>query len=342
MHKPILVGAIIVGCVGMVVVGYFILFASSGSPFKQGLQNPPVWHIGILADSTTYTSIAYGFEAKMAELGYIEGRSVVYDLEYGNTDKGKEQQIVQKFVADKDNLVFAFPTGAAIIAKQTAASSGIPVLFAWSTVEGANLIDNMNIPGGNITGVRFPGASLATDRLKLLHQLIPKAKNVLAPYLSGYSVDVDALQYLRPEAATLGITLVEMPVNTIDDLKAGLASSSASVAGADAVFMMPDSFTQAPEQWALIKAFAAEHNVPIAGMAASEADDGALFTYIPDTTDVGKQAAILADEIFRGVAAGTIPVVTPQSYLRVNAGVAKKLDITISPDILAGANEVIQ
>ena len=99
-----------------------------------GAQQTKVYHIGILSGSEAFATIADGFKAKMTELGYVEGKNVVYDLQKLNDDRAGEKRITQKFVADKVDLMFVFPTDPAIAAKAAAKPDkgspyAIPVLI---------------------------------------------------------------------------------------------------------------------------------------------------------------------------------------------------------------------
>ena len=92
----------------------------------------------------------------------------------------------------------------------------------------------------------------------------------------------------------------------------------------------------------MINQFAAEHNVPIAGNAFAQAEQGALFSYSPTYSDNGIQAALLADKIFKGTFPSTIPVVTPEAQLLLNYKVAQQLGLTVPEGRLKQAYEIIR
>jgi putative ABC transport system substrate-binding protein len=106
------------------------------------------------------------------------------------------------------------------------------------------------------------------------------------------------------------------------------------------VVVMPDTVAQSPEGFALIQGFGAKYNIPVIGSDLSERNE-ALLTCAPDVADVGKQSALTVQEIFNGVSAGSIPIVTPATYLTLNESVARTLGVTLSPDVIAKANQVI-
>ncbi len=123
-------------------------------------SQPRVYHIGILSGLDFFADSVTGFKARLAELGYVEGQNIVYDLHKTNEEPVAEQKILKQFVDDKVDLIFVFPTEPALEAKAAAQGTNIPVLFANANIEGVDLVDNVREPGGNITGVRYPGPDL--------------------------------------------------------------------------------------------------------------------------------------------------------------------------------------
>ncbi|HEY9153179.1 MAG TPA: ABC transporter substrate-binding protein [Anaerolineales bacterium] len=307
-------------------------------------QQAKVYHVGIVYTQSTFGSIVDGFKAQMTTLGYVEGKNIVYDVQLPtNTGTNTIQSVNQKFVSDKVDLIFAFATSAAQGAKTATQGTNIPVIFAFSTIEGTGLVDSVSQPGGNITGVRYPGAELTAKRFEILKELLPQLKRLDITYEAAYPTNQGALDALRPAAAAAGVTLIEDHITKVEDISTDLnARVQGTDPGMDAILIMPENLTQTTVGWGAISQFAADHRVPIAGNAVNQAQQGALFSYAPDLTDNGTQAALLADKIFKGIPAGTIPVVTPQAQLTLNYKVAQQLGITIPDDLLKQAATIIR
>ncbi|UCF92115.1 MAG: hypothetical protein JSW39_28260, partial [Desulfobacterales bacterium] len=209
--------------------------------------------------------------------------------------------------------------------------------------EKTNLVESVRQPGGNITGVRFPGPDNVVKRFEILHELVPQAKRVLVPYDPNYPSAPSALDGLRLSASSLGITLVENPANNVEALRADLQARSASGdIGIDAVLLMPDLICHSPDGFGTILKFANENKVPVGGGAGFTADLGALFSFVPDFFEEGKLAALLADKILKGTEAGTIPVITPQSSLRINYKATQALGLKVPEGLLTRAEEIIR
>ena len=103
-----------------------------------GTQKPKVYHVGILG-VPSFPEATLGFKAELTELGYVEGKNIVYDAH--DYDPATAKGILQKFVADKVDLIFAYSTASALDAKAATQGTNIPVVFALATLEGSSLVD---------------------------------------------------------------------------------------------------------------------------------------------------------------------------------------------------------
>jgi len=119
------------------------------------------------------------------------------------------------------------------------------------------------------------------------------------------------------------------------------ARNSLGNIGIEAILLMPEILSQTPEGFRIISKFANDHRIPIGGAMNYTADHGAIFSYAPDNIEMGKQAALLADKIFKGIPAGTIMVVTPDCYLRLNYKAIQALGLSINEELLSRAKEII-
>lgn len=309
-----------------------------------GAQQPPkVYRVGVLSGLDFVANITDGFKAGMAELGYVEGENVVYDVQRTNIDFEAYRRILQGFVDDDVDLILAFPSEAALEAKAATAGTDIPVIFAFAQIEGIGLINSIREPGGNITGVRLPGPELAVKRFEIMREIAPDAKRILIPYLAGYPIVPPQLEMLRPAATATGVTLIEMPVASPAELEAALnAQVTGSDPGVDAILQMVDPVAVTPETFVVLSKFASEYGLPIGGATMSVDGYESLFGLNADNDDVGRQAAPLADKILKGAPAGTIPVISPQPLLVVNYRAAQNSGVTLPAGLLSQANAVIR
>jgi putative tryptophan/tyrosine transport system substrate-binding protein len=305
-------------------------------------QPKKVYQVGIIS-LNAFAAAIDGFKAEMTALGYVEGENIVYVVREHSIDAGPMQESINQFVADKVDLIFVTGTPPATMAKATTVGTNIPVLFANSVVDGNGLIDSVQVPGANLTGVRFPGADLTVKRLEFLVTIAPQAKRILAAYDPKNLSAAGAIVALRPAALSAGKTLVEVQLTSVEDLSADLQAREAlDDIGIDAILIMPEGLTQSPAGWPIISEFAAKHKIPVGGSATFESSEGAIFSFFPDNYEVGRLAAALADKIFKGTPAGTIPVVSPESQLIFNYKLAQELGLTIPEGLLKQAFKIIR
>ena len=80
----------------------------------------------------------------------------------------------------------------------------------------------------------------------------------------------------------------------------------------------------------------------VAGSLLKAEEYGTIFGLSTDKASVGRQAAPLADKIFKGTPAGTIPVVSAENYLQINVTMTQKLGLTVPAGLLKLADEIIR
>ncbi len=304
---------------------------------------PKVYHVGILSGSDAFVAIADGFKTKMTELGYVEGENIIYDFQKTDNDREGEKRVIQQFVDEGVDLIFTFPTDPALAAKAATAGTDIPVVFAHAGLEGINLVDNLRNPGGNLSGTRFPGPSLVTKRFDFLLKIDPSIQRLYIPYDKNYPNCAPALEALRPAAESAGVELVELPITTLDEVRVDLQARTATDdIGIDAILLMPELLMQSPDGWTLISTFAAEHSIPLVGSSDKTVTTGGLLSYNVNPVESGMLAASIADKVLKGTSVGTIPVSTPDAYLRINYKVAQQLGLKVPDGIIKQAVEVIR
>jgi putative ABC transport system substrate-binding protein len=301
-------------------------------------QKPKVYRVGILCGLDFLVDTVDGFKAEMVELGYVEGENIIYDLQITNFDPAEEQRILEKFVADEVDLIFAFPTEVSLTAKAATQGTDIPILFAHAFIEETGLVESVREPGGNITGVRYPAPVIAVKSLETLLEVAPQAKRIWLPYMKDYPTISSQLEVLRPAAASWGITLVEFPVTSMAEIEAELqAKAQSEDIGIDAIMHIAEPVATSSDAIAMISKFVVEHKLAYHGTGGK-----CVFILTTGHVPVGKQSATLADKILKGTSAGTIPVISADPVLTINYAVAQELGLTIPEGLLRRAEEIIR
>jgi putative ABC transport system substrate-binding protein len=308
----------------------------------KNTQRNKVYRVGIVSSIPFFAPSIDGFKAKMSELGYVESENIVYINQKADAPVGNEA-IFKKFVEDKVDLILSSPTEASLEAKAVTEGTGIPIVFTNALIEGNKLVESVRRPGGNITGVRYAGPDISVKRLEILHEIAPDAKRIWLPYNIEYPTVPPTLDYLRSTAESLGLTLVESHIATIDDTTADLeARSSSDDIGIDAILLIVQPIAVISDIVEEISQFAKKHKLLIGGSILLEGNYGPAFSFVPDRYEIGELAAPLVDKIFKGTPAGSIPVVSPEGHLHINYKVIQELGLNVNDGLLSMADEIIR
>lgn len=316
----------------------FLLFNNCGNKIHNKM-----YKVGILCGLDYITVVSEGFKEKMTELGYIENENIVYDYKRTNFEPMKEYEILRQFIEDSSDLIFTFPTEVSMAAKAATQGTDIPVIFAIANIEGTNLVESVIHPGGNITGVRYPGPDLAIKRFEFMHELAPEAKRMWVPYQRNYPIISSQMQVLSPVAEAAGVTLIEFPADDAAEIQTELeAREKSDSIDFDAIFFIPEPLSCTDDAFEVMGEFAYKYKIPIGGILMQVGKFGSLFGINVNVPKTGRQAAVLADKILKGTPAGTIPVVSSESYVEINYKAAEDLEVTVPEGLLSRADRIIR
>ena len=135
------------GLVILLVITGLLLTGCGGAPKTK------TYTIGVINPSTNQEDTVKGFKEGMTELGYVEGKNVIYIYE-GPVSADKLDAVAQGLVKAKVNLILAITTSATKAAQQATAGTDIAVVFIPVTDPvGAGVVASLTKPGGNTTGV---------------------------------------------------------------------------------------------------------------------------------------------------------------------------------------------
>jgi putative ABC transport system substrate-binding protein len=309
----------------------------------SGTQQAKKYKVGVLIGLGFASPIADGFKAGMTDLGYVEGQNIQYDVQTTDFDLPTYQKILKKFVADKVDLILVTPTEATIEAKKITEGTNIPVIFSFAFTEGMGIIDSVGQPGGNITGVRFPGIDVTLKRFEIMRKIAPDAKRIWMPYQAGYPIVAPQLAALEPLAKAEGVTLIPFPANNAAEIQTELEKrSAADDPSMDAIMFLVEPLLATPDAFQAVAKFAYAHHLPFGGLYYSTDEYTSIYGVLVDFLQSGKLAAPLADKIFKGTKAGTIPAVSPDNFIQIDYKVAQQFGLTVPDSVLKQANKIIR
>lgn len=324
--------------------GLFAALALAAAFLPAGCAKAPkTYRVGILIGTDSMGGISDGFKKRMTELGYAEGKGISYDIRASNANRAEELKIAQEFVASGVDLVFAFPGQTALTVKKAAEGTKIPIVFANAIIGGTDLIDSVRNPGGNVTGVRIPNPELTVKSFDFLIEIAPATRRIMIIYDPGYVTDGPILDALRSAAAANGVAVRETEVPDAGKIVAVLNGlEKAGKADMDAVLFLPDTVPRSAEAGKAVIDFANRHRVPLIGGTRAMVTEGVLLTTTSDQGEHGALAANLANRIFKGAAAGSLPVLTTKTDLVVNYRKAKELGLDPPESLLKQASEIVR
>jgi putative ABC transport system substrate-binding protein len=205
---------------------------------------------------------------------------------------------------------------------------------------GAGFITSLARPGGNITGLAVDvTAEIAGKRLALLKEAVPTVSRVAVLWEPALSPSASYWQASQQAAGALRLALRSFELRNAADLDAAFDRITREGTDGLFVFLSPMTLRRVGD----ITAFALRHRVPAVYGARAFAERGGLLSYGPDLADSYRRAAAYLDKIFRGTAPAELPVEQPAKFeFVINVRTARALGLTISPAVLARADEVIE
>jgi putative tryptophan/tyrosine transport system substrate-binding protein len=303
-------------------------------------QQPPMPVIGFLSAVSPgpFAQRVAAFHRGLSETGYVEGRNVAIENRWAEERYDRLPAMATELVGRRVALIATYTDAAALAAK--AATTTIPIVFInGGDPVRAGIVPNLNRPGGNITGASFFGVDLAPKQLSLLHECVPKARVI------GFLVDqnvpdaVGQVPAVQEAARRLGLQLIVLQARTAAAIDTAFADMvrervNALVVGTGALLT---------NQRKRIIALAGQHAMPAIYPYREFAVDGGLISYGNNVPDSFRQGGIYVGRILKGDKPADLPVVLSTRFEFVlNLKTAKASGFTISPSVLARADEVIQ
>ncbi len=322
-----------------------LAFASHLAPLLSEAQQPgKVYRIGLLVPGAGPASSYFAshrlepLRQGLRELGYVEGQN--FTIEY-RAAKGKPERLpdlAAELVRLKVDVIVTAATPAAKAAKN--ATSTIPIVMADpGDPVATGLVASLARPGGNLTGVSSIAPDLASKRLELLKETVPKISRVAVVWNSAIPPAEVALKELRAAALALGVQLQSVEVQGPNGFENAFAAITKE--RADALFVFPDPLTFNNRE--LIVDFAAKSRISAMFGAREFVDVGGLMAYGPSYPDMFQRAGALVGKILKGAKPADLPVEQPTKFeLVINLKTAKALGLTIPPSVLIRADQVIQ
>jgi len=276
---------------------------------------------------------------RLAELGYAEGKNLIFDFRSAEGRLERLPQLAADLVKTNPDLIVAgFGTATAKAAQ--AATASIPVVFtSVGDPIGSGIVKSLNRPGANITGLHAQATEIGGKRLQILGELSPGIRIVAVLLEPDAPFTTVALPELKSAADARGDRLEICEVRTADRLATSV--EAAAKAGATGLMMLEtplllDLRRQIVDLAAKLRLAAIYNNREFV-------EAGGLLSYGADRRQLYRRAAELVDKILNGEKPSDIPVEQPTKFeFVINLRSAKALGREVPPTLLAIADEVIE
>ena len=289
--------------------------------------------------AATDSHLLGAFREGFKSVGFVDGQNVTMDIRWADGRYGDVVKMAAEVAATRPDLIVAVGGNpVAIAAKQ--ATSTIPVVFgAGADPVKIGLVDNLNRPNGNLTGMTLWANELDAKRLDLLRDMLPKARTVavlMNPDNPGFE---ELLPRTRETAAALGLEITLLTAAGSSAIERAFQSLPAG--SVDALAVGADAFLI--NSRARIVALTNERRLPAMFPAREFAIAGGLASYGTRWTDMYRILGSYAGRILKGARPAELPVQRPTTYeLVLNLKTARMLGIDLPPLILTRADEVIE
>jgi putative tryptophan/tyrosine transport system substrate-binding protein len=278
------------------------------------------------------------FHRGLNETGFVEGRNVVIENRWAEERYDRLPTLAADLVHRRVALIVTYTDAAALAAK--AATTTIPIVFVnGGDPVRAGIVQSLNRPGDNITGVSFYGVDLAPKQLSLLRELVPKAGVVGLLIDQNVPDAVAQVPAVQEAARNLGLRLIVLKAGIASDIDTAFETLVRERAGA----LLVGTGALLTNRRKQIIALAERHATPTIYPYREFTVDGGLFSYGNNVPDSFRQAGVYAGRILKGDKPADLPVIMGTKFEFVlNLKTAKAIGFTISPLMLTRADEVIE
>ncbi|MEO6842373.1 MAG: ABC transporter substrate-binding protein [Bradyrhizobium sp.] len=273
----------------------------------------------------------------LRRLGWNDGRNVQLDIRWPSNDIDRIREETTALVGSApDAIVISANAALAVLQKL---DKKIPTVFVQvSDPVGGGFVNSLSRPDGNVTGFQNFEPAMGGKWLGLLKEIAPSVTRAAAIVHPDTAAHLEFLRAAEAVARPLGIQMSTISAVGGDETARGIAQFADTPDGGLIVLPHPGNINNRDSLIGL----AARLRLPAIYPFRYFATGGGLASYGFDQLEHWRGAAGYVDRILRGAKPADLPVQAPTKYdLVVNLSSAKALGLTISPSLLATANEVI-
>ncbi|MEL6064996.1 MULTISPECIES: ABC transporter substrate-binding protein [unclassified Methylobacterium] len=270
--------------------------------------------------------------------GWVEGKNLALTFASVGSDPDAIGRLLPGILTPEPDVIISRSTAVALALHRRAQRT--PVVFTQvSDPVGQGLVATMQRPGDNMTGFTVMEPSMGGKWVGLLREIVPDLKRVaFLQHRASSPISTALADSIAQIGPSLGLETLIVPLQARADLEPAFAR----LAALDRVGLLvsPGAFTL--ENRVLITSLAARGRIPALYPFRYFVTAGGLASYGTDETVWFQLAGDYVDRILRGARPGDLPIQGPNRLSFVlNAKAADELGLTVTPTLLARADEII-
>jgi putative tryptophan/tyrosine transport system substrate-binding protein len=314
-------------------------FGLLGVPLRASAQHGArTYRIGFLggASASGYATLVDQFVAGMRDRGYVPGKNVAIEFRWADGQYDRLPALAAELVRLKVDVIVTQGTPAAFAAKKATAAIPIVMAIVGNPVE-SGLVQSYARPGGNVTGSSFFWGELSAKRLELVKLATPGLTRAALLVNPDNAAMAAVLRETEERAQSLKVGVLPVNVRRLEDLDAALLAARKQ---AQALAIVEDGLFL--PNGARIADLAVKNRMPSIG-PREFCEAGGLLAYGVDFPYIWRQGAVLVDKIFKGAKPADLPIQSATRFeFVVNLRTARALGLTLPPEVLARADQVIR
>ncbi len=312
-----------------------VVLTGCGSDSSSDSGDKETFKVGLvqLVEHTSLDQIRESIIKQLEDDGYVDGKNIEIDYQNAQNEQSNLKTICQGFVADKVDVIVAITTPAAQVAMGE--TSDIPIIFSAVTDPvAAGIVEDMEKPGGNITGTS--DAVKVDQIMDLASEITPGYKTVGALYNSSETNSVATVKQLKAYAEKKGLKVIESAITNSNEIQTAAQSLAKKC---DIVFSPTDNTVAS--SIATANDVFIKNKIPFYVAADSMVKDGALATSGVDYEYLGQETAKMVVEVFNGADIATMPVETmDKTSVFINSETAKAMGLDIPESVTKKATDL--
>jgi putative ABC transport system substrate-binding protein len=284
--------------------------------------------------------VAAAFRKGLNETGYVEGQNVTVEYHFLEGRYDRLPALLADLVRRQVAVIASPGSGPAVLAAK-AATTTIPIIFGvGEDPVRLGLVANLARPGGNATGINFFVTEVMAKRLRLLHDMVPKAVRVAVLVNPSNVSSTEVTLHVAQEVAhAVGLQIQIVNATTIGTIDKAFASFARE--RPDALFVAADGFFAS--RAVQLATLCARDKIPAAYSERDTPAVGGLMSYGADVTEMYHQVGVYTGSVLKGSKPADLPVLQSTKFeFVINLQTARVLGIEVPRDLLSIADEVIE